>query len=76
MTDRRALVLRALLRDEQTEHDIQSASGAPLKEIRLAVAALCGSGWIAQTSWDSRQHARRHRITDAGREWLSERGDA
>lgn len=42
-----------------------------------AIGAIArGTAWIAQTSWDARQHARRHRITDAGREWLSERGDA
>lgn len=49
MTDRRSLVLRALLAgDELTAEE------------------------IAQTSWDDRRQARRHRLTDAGRERLAE----
>lgn len=79
MTDRRALVLRALLLREQSSEEIQQSSGAPMREIRMAVASLCGSGWIAQTSTreaPGRSPERLHRITDSGREWLAERGDA
>lgn len=70
--DVRAVVLRALLRDEHTPEEIAKSSGKPLKQVRLAVAAGCGSGWLAQTGL--RGHDRLVRLTDAGREWLAGSG--
>lgn len=75
MTDRRALVLRALALREQTPEDIQHAHPSiPLREIRLGFAALSGAGSITQTSWDERLHSRRYRITDEGRKAIAKEG--